>query len=206
MDLFDGPDFSVGAIIEEIPSMSRRQVKEYEEFISCIENHDNKCRMDISIIEGKDYINSSGKYPELFRRNREQFATQNTSFKQVLEEKRDEVEQLVKIKKDLEEIITQNKQKAESIRQKISNSKEKMKKLEEKRNKILVYNLLTKTSFCYKGNTVSGYVADPNTKKIKGFDLNLEKFSQKEITQTLYETMKKVTTVTSEQREANKES
>nr|XP_023013248.1 uncharacterized protein LOC111503229 [Leptinotarsa decemlineata] len=131
MNTIDSDDFTAEDIVELIPSMSNGLIKNYREFESRIANSETNCQKYHSIIKG--YINFIGNFPSVLRKNVDQLELNLSRNKGILKEKKAEVEDLLKIEKELVESEHQNEQKIESLREKISHSREKIKNLEEKR-------------------------------------------------------------------------
>ncbi|XP_056648439.1 uncharacterized protein LOC130452928 [Diorhabda sublineata] len=132
----------------------------------------------------------------------DKMSNKNSIFLNKLEKEKDELQQKLD---DLEKCNIEAEKTVKTLEQKLMSLKAKQSKMDKKRAEILVYKLLTNTTFCYESNCVKGYVIGESPEKFKCFDLNPKKLSSKEITDALYETLNKVYNDPTEEEEKDEE-
>ncbi|CAG9832227.1 unnamed protein product [Diabrotica balteata] len=77
-----------------------------------------------------------------------------------------------------------------ALEHKISHVKAKEKHFQKRRDKILVFKLLTNTHFCYDTKNIRGYVTGKSPDAFKTFDFNPQKMDNKKIIDNLYNNLK----------------
>lgn len=122
----------------------------------------------------------------------------NSIFLNEVEKEKDDLQQKLE---ELEKRNVEAEKTVKTLEQKLMSLKAKQLKMDKKRAKILIYKLLTNTTFCYESKSVKGYIIGTSPENVKCFDLNPKKLSPKEITDALYDTLKKVYNDPAEEKE-----
>ncbi|XP_030749916.1 uncharacterized protein LOC115877752 [Sitophilus oryzae] len=95
-----------------------------------------------------------------------------------------ELERIKAEKTNKEEELSELERQVKKQRENIASRLELKERIKAKKDEILTYKLLTRTSFDYSGKKVTGLVSN---ERLKYFKLDPEKLSQDEITQALWQ-------------------
>ncbi|CAG9823137.1 unnamed protein product [Phaedon cochleariae] len=190
--MVEGDEESIEDVTELIPMIGDSLIKAYSDFETALNNGvNNRCERLIHIVQCKEMKNMMQGFPNRLEKNLEATKGELNNNKLSYNKIREEMAKAKEYEKDMNALVVEYERKKHDLERKISDLNNKKKKLEENRDKILIYKLVTGIHFSYEGNTVSGYVVNENSKKVKPFHFNPEQLSQKRITNALYDIVKK---------------
>ncbi|KAJ8922892.1 hypothetical protein NQ315_007928 [Exocentrus adspersus] len=106
------------------------------------------------------------------------------------------IEELKKLRTDIQRDITENEEQLKSSKEKLSNINRSKEKLLNMRDEVQICKLLTNTTFTYKASSIGGYTVGANSKKREFFEMNVKEFSKDEIINNLYNCLAEVSSTT----------